>query len=134
MSDYFELVKGYVLDLNLNILNTHPEEELLIVEDSERGIQNLIIDCEDPILLLEQLVIETPQEPGDMYRELLKMNGDLIHGAYMLSEDGKLVLWRDTLQLANLDANELEGSISALSLAMAEHATKLLTYAKASKE
>lgn len=134
MSNYFERVKGYVLDLNLNILNTHPEEELLLVEDVERGIQNLIIDCEDPILIMEQLVLETPKEPGDLFSELLKMNGDLIHGAYMLSEDGKFILWRDTLQLANLDHNELEGSISALSLAMAEHASKLLTYAKASKE
>jgi hypothetical protein len=131
MSNYFEIVQGYVLDLNLNILNTHPDEELLIVEDVERGIQNLIIDCEDPILVLEQVVLQTPADPRDLFERLLKMNGDLIHGAYMLSEDGKLVLWRDTLQLANLDANEIEGSISALSLAMAEHASILLNYAKA---
>lgn len=131
MSDHFDLVKNYVLELNLNILNTHPEEELLIVEDVERGIQNLIIDCEDPIVILEQVVLQTPANPGNLYEQLLKMNGDLIHGAYMLSEDGKLVIWRDTLQLENLDANELQGSISALSLAMAEHARTLLTYAKA---
>jgi hypothetical protein len=36
------------------------------------------------------------------------------------------------LQLANLDLNELEGTIQALSLALAENGTELLEYAKRS--
>jgi len=39
-----------------------------------------------------------------------------------------LVLFRDTLQLENLDKNELEGSIRALGLALAEYSAELLAY------
>jgi len=40
------------------------------------------------------------------------------------------ILFRDTLQLENLDRNELEASIHALSLALAEHSSELINYAK----
>ncbi len=51
-------------------------------------------------------------------------------GAFVLNEDAKLILFRDTLQLENLDRNELEASIHALSLALAEYSLELLSYAK----
>jgi hypothetical protein len=40
----------------------------------------------------------------------------------------RMVLYRDTLQLANLDANEVEGTIEALSLALAEFAGELIEF------
>ena len=48
----------------------------------------------------------------------------------MLDETAGRIFFRDTLQLANLDLNELEGSIRALSLALAEYGSELLTYLK----
>ncbi|RMF61495.1 MAG: molecular chaperone Tir [Calditrichaeota bacterium] len=129
MSDKFELVKNYLLDLDLKIVHEDPEEELVIVEDPENGIQNLIVDCEEPIVILEQVIMEVPQNPGDFFKRLLQMNRTLVHGAFCLDEDGKLVLFRDTLQLENLDLNEMEGSIHALSLALAEYSGELLSYA-----
>ena len=53
-----------------------------------------------------------------------------MHGAFVLDENAARIFYRDTLLLANLDANELEGSIAALSLAMAEHGAELLGYLK----
>jgi hypothetical protein len=49
-----------------------------------------------------------------------------VHGAFTLDEDGGKILFRDTLRLENLDLNEVEGTIEALSLALAEHAAELL--------
>ncbi len=129
MSEKFELVKSYLLDLDLTITKEDEPEELVVVEDEEAGIKNLIVDCEDPILIIEQLIMEVPEVPGDLYRRLLQMNRTLVHGAFVLDEDGKLIIFRDTLQLANLDLNELEGSIGALSLALAENGDELLNYA-----
>jgi hypothetical protein len=54
----------------------------------------------------------------------------LVHGAFVLDEEGTTLLFRDTLQLENLDRNELEGSIDALSLALAEYADELVTFAR----
>jgi len=131
MSAHFDKVTGFLNDLNLKIIETQEDQELVIVEDQENGISNLIVDCEHPILVLEQPVLQTPENPGDLFKRLLQMNNDLVHGAYVLSGDAKLILWRDTLQLDNLDLNELEGSITALSLGLAEHAGELLKFAKA---
>jgi hypothetical protein len=90
----------------------------------------LIIDCEEPLLVLEQLIMKVPSDSGTFFKRLLQMNRTLVHGAFVLDEEGKYLFFRDTLQLENLDVNELEGSIRSLSLAMAEHGSELLKYAK----
>ncbi len=131
MSEKFDLVKDYLAELDLSTTHEDAAEELVVVENEDDGIKNLVVDCEDPILVLEQLIMEVPKDAdGGFYRRLLQMNRTLVHGAFVLDEDGKFVIFRDTLQLANLDLNELEASISALSLAMAEHSNELLDFAK----
>jgi hypothetical protein len=124
----FQTVKSYVQELQLAIVSEDPAQDILIVEDNERGINNLVIDCEEPLLILEQMILDVPAHPGDMFRRLLQMNRTLVHGAFALTEDGKRVLFRDTLRLENLDLNEVQGTIEALSLAMAEHAAELIAF------
>ena len=124
----FDTVKQYLLDLNLSIVDEDTSEELVVVEDEERGLKNLVVDCEDPILIFEQMIMPVPSNPGDMYQRLLQMNRNTVHGAFALDEDGGMVLYRDTLQLTNLDANEVEGTIEALSLALAEFADELIEF------
>ena len=127
MSD-FDTVKQYLLDLNLSSVDEDPGEGLVVVEDEERGLKNLVVDCEDPILIFEQMIMPVPSNPGDMYQRLLKMNRNVVHGAFALDEDGQMVLYRDTLQLANLDVNEVQGTIEALSLALAEFGDDLIAF------
>lgn len=128
MSENLDRVKGYLLDLDLKIVSENEAEELLVVDDEDNGIKHLVIDCEPPIVILEQLIAETPAEPGDLFKRLLQMNNTLVHGAFVLDETGGRIFYRDTLQLANLDLNELEGSIRALSLALGEYGAELLKY------
>ena len=56
MSERFDQVKDYVLELGLVIDQEIPEEEIVIVNDQDLGIQNLVTDCEDDVLVLEQLI------------------------------------------------------------------------------
>ena len=129
MSENLDLVKGYLLDIDLNIVSEDEAEELVVVEDEENGIRNLIIDCEPPIVILEQLIMDAPEVPGEFFKRLLQMNRTMVHGAFVLDdEDGRRVIFRDTLQLENLDRNELEGSIRSLELALAENGAELLEY------
>lgn len=130
MSEYFEKVKVFLVDMGYAISQENAAEELVIVNDEESGVKNLIVDCEDPILILEQMIMKVPKKPGDLFRRLLQMNRTLVHGAFVLDEEGKMVLFRDTLRLENLDQNELEGSIKALGLALAENAEELLSFSK----
>lgn len=124
----FQTVKSYVQELQLAIVREDPAQDILVVEDNERGINNLVIDCEEPLLIFEQMILDVPAHPGDMFRRLLQMNRTLVHGAFALTEDGKRVLFRDTLRLKNLDLNEVQGTIEALSLAMAEYAAELIAF------
>lgn len=130
MSEYFEKVKVFLVDMGYAISQENAGEELVIVNDEESGVKNLIVDCEDPILILEQMIVRVPKKSGDLFRRLLQMNRTLVHGAFVLDEEGKMVLFRDTLRLENLDQNELEGSIKALGLALAENAEELLSFSK----
>jgi hypothetical protein len=128
MSEHLDTVKGYLLDLGVTIAAENEAEELVVIDDEDNGIKQMVIDCEPPIVILEQLIGDVPAEPGDLFTRLLQMNNTLVHGAFVLDETGQRVFYRDTLQLANLDANELDGSIQSLSLALAEYGAELLTY------
>ena len=129
MKEKFELVKRYLNDMDMAIISEDEAEELVVVEDEDSGIKNLIIDCEEPILVLEQMIMKVPENSGPLYKRLLQMNRNLVHGAFVLDENESMILFRDTLQLENLDRNELEASIQALSLALSEYAADLLKYA-----
>jgi hypothetical protein len=129
MSD-FNKVREYVAELGLVIQKEDEQEQMLVVEDEPQGIKSLMIDCEEPIVVLEQLIIALPELKLKTLERLLQINRELVHGAFVLNEDSTQVLFRDTLQLENLDLNELKGSINALSLGLAEHAGELIAFAK----
>lgn len=130
MSENLQKVKDYLNELGFPVSSENVEEELVVIDDEEKGIKNLIIDCEAPILILEQVIMEVPQKTDQFFKRLLQINRTLVHGALVLDETGKTVLFRDTLQLENLDKNELEGSIGALSLALAENANEFIAFSK----
>lgn len=125
----FATVKEYVLELGFAIAEEIPEEEIIIVNDEERGVQNLVVDCEDTVLVIEQLIIKVAAEAAAAHKRILQMNRDLIFGAFVLNEEGDGLLYRNTLALENLDLNELESTINSLGLGLAEHGEELLGFA-----
>ena len=128
---HFENVKNYILELGYSITSEDEKEELVVIDDESEGIKHLVIDCEDPILILEQFIFNTNGKLSDaILLRLLQMNRSLVHGAFAIDDAGEKVIFRDTLQLENLDLNELEGSIHALSRAMAEHGEELVKFAR----
>ena len=129
MADNFERVKEYVLDLGFSIDEEIPEEEIVIINDEDRGIHRLVIDCEEDLVVLEQLILKFEGDvQAAVYRRLLQMNRSLVFGAFVLNEDGDVLLYRNTLALDNLDLNELETTINALSLGLAENGDELLGF------
>ena len=129
MSERFEQVKEFVLELGLAIDQEIPEDEIVIVNDQERGIQNLVIDCEDDVLVMEQLIMEAGHiAKPEIFKRILQMNRELVYGAFVLNEEGDTLIYRNTLALENLDLNELESTINALSLGLAENGAELLEF------
>ncbi len=130
MPGNFDKVKGYLLDMGVEITVEDRDAELVVANKPDSGIANLVVDCEEPILVMEQPIMPLPKDRETVLTELMKMNRFLVHGAFVLDAEGKMVLWRDTLQLANLDRNELESSVKALVLGLAEYGSDLLRLSK----
>lgn len=129
MLNYFEKVKNYLLDLEHDIVSEDAGEGMLIVTNQSKGLMNTMLDCEGEILVIEQHIIDLAPEKTEAYKRLLQINREVVHGAFVLNEDATKLLFRDTLQLANLDANELEGSLNALTIALVENTDELLDWA-----
>lgn len=126
--NYFQKIKEYLVDLDYVIKVEDEENGLFVIEREEEGIYNLILDCDDPILIMEQFLFEVKNETPDLYKSLLIKNRDIVHGAFVL--DNNKVSFRDTLQIENLDRNEIEGSINSLSLLMTEYNRELIAFSK----
>ena len=75
-----------------------------------------MLGCADPILIMEQFILELSHESTEIYKSLLKKNRDIIHGAFVLDDSYRKVIFRDTLELENLDRNELEATLNSLGL------------------
>jgi hypothetical protein len=129
MENNFNKVKNYLLDLEYNVVSEDTAEELVVVEKEEVGIKNLILDCEDSILVVELLLFEISSDNLAMFKEFLMMNRNIIHGAIALDESGTKVIFRDTLQLENLDLNEIQATLNSLEVFLSENATKLINFA-----
>ncbi|MBF0301326.1 MAG: molecular chaperone Tir [Oligoflexia bacterium] len=128
--DCFLKVKNYVLGLNVDIVKEDRENKVLILLDESRGIKNLLLSISEPLLIIEQIIFENKKDNVLIFKRLLQMNRQLVHGAFVIDDEGKYVIFRDTLQVKNLDLNELEASINALHLGLAEYGNELLKFAK----
>lgn len=130
MTTAFDKVCDFSQRLGLALLTEDREQQLLVAEAPEQGIHHLVLDCEDDILVIEQLIAEFKVIAADDLVCLLQANRNLVHGALCLDEAGKRLLFRDTLALENLDFNELQSSVNALSLMLAEYAGLFIDMAK----
>ncbi len=97
-----------------------------VINDEERGVENLIVVHEDPVIIFRLKVTDLP--PGDhcaLYAELLRLNGtDLLHGAYALEGDSVVLI--NTLLSETIDIEEFQATLDAISLSVAEHYERLL--------
>ncbi|MGY8953290.1 MAG: YbjN domain-containing protein [Flavobacteriales bacterium] len=130
MEDSYSKVKNYVLDLGYTISSEIEEDQILIIKDESSGIKNCAIGCAEPILIVEQYLMDLNNGSKEVFQSLLMKNRDIIHGAFVLDESGKKLIFRDTLQIANLDLNELEGTLNSLSLLLSEYSDELINFSK----
>ena len=127
---HFDKVKEYLLELDYSIVKEDRENEVFIIESLEDGIQNVLIGIADPILIIEQYLFDLTANVGEVAKELLVKNRDIVHGAFVMDEEGTKVIFRDTLQVESLDLNELEGTLTSLSLLLSEYTDEIIQFSK----
>jgi len=128
--NYTETIKQYLVELDYTITHEKEDEGILIIEKEEYGVKNLVIGITPPVLILEQYIFKIDQPSAEIFQSLLIKNRDIIHGAFVLDDTGKKVIFRDTLQIETLDIEELEASLNSLSLLMSEYANEIIKFSK----
>lgn len=131
MENSFQKVKDYLAELGFDISEESESEGLIIVNKEMEGVNNLVMGFADPILIIEQFLLELKHPSEEIFRRLLVKNRDIIHGSFALDDSGTKVLFRDTLQLENLDLNELEASLNSLGMLLSEYSEEIIEFSKA---
>ncbi len=98
------------------------------VESTENNVDNIIMSYEDPILLIRVNLMTVPGVDRErFYERLLKLNAtEIPHGAFGIDNDVVVVV--DTLQVENLDRNELQASIDSIGYTVAQYYSELKEY------
>lgn len=127
---YFITIKGYLLELGFDICHADERESVFVVDKPELAIKNLVIGCGDPLLIMEQYLLDLPAPSLEVYQRLLQKNRDIIHGAFALDDTGRKLIFRDTLQIETLDLAELEACFNSLGLLLSEFSEELISFSK----
>lgn len=127
---YFTLLRTYLLELGFDVHHQDEAANLLVVSRPEVGIHHLVLGCGEPLLIMEQYLLELPAPNCAVYQRLLQKNRDIIHGAFVLDESGRKVIYRDTLQLDFLDRAALEAVLNSLALVLSEFGDELIEFSK----
>jgi len=130
MQNYYQLVKDYLLEINYDITHESITDNIIMVDKESNGIKNLILGIATPILIIEQHIFNIKNQNEEVFKSLLQKNRDIVHGAFVLDETGEKVIFRDTLQIENLDLNELEASLNSLGLLLSEYSDQIINFSK----
>jgi hypothetical protein len=91
------------------------------------GVENMIIAFRDPVLVFRVKVLPLPKDDKqkvELYETVLGFNAkEMVHGAYGI--EGESLVITDALQLENLDFNEFQATVDDITLAVADHYTRL---------
>ena len=123
-------IEGYLINSSI----THEEigDNIWLINDTEKGLGNVIVFSEDSLVTIRAKVMELPREHRpELFEDLLRLNADMVHGAYAIEEDHIILL--DTLEYDTMDFEEFQASLDAIGLALAQHYPKLPKY-RESKE
>ena len=104
------------------------EDGIWRVESADNNVDNIIVSFADPLLLFRINLMKVPTDSREaFYERLLKLNAvEIPHGAFGIEDDNVVLI--DTLQLENLDRNELQASIDSLGFTVAQYYAELKSY------
>jgi len=64
MTTPFETVKQYLQQLPVTVVSEDADDQLVVVEAPRQGVHHLVLDCEDDILVIEQVIADFRAAPA----------------------------------------------------------------------
>jgi hypothetical protein len=114
-----EKIEGYLIKLSM----TYEEvgDNIWLITDEEKGLGHVVVFSEESLLTVRAKIMEVPDDNlQQFYEQLLTLNAtDMVHGAYALENNNVVII--DTLELETMDIEELQASLDAIGLAVAQH-------------
>lgn len=126
--NYLEKVQEYIRRSGYEVLYQNEQTGILKISNENDGISQVILGVVPPILIIECFLFSIQRDDWEMYKALLQKNRDMLHGAFVLNEEGNKILYRYTIQIENLDYNEFEAALNSLSLLLHEYSETLLSF------
>ena len=71
-NDYFPKIQGYLLELGFEIHHVDEDSNLLVVSRPELGIDHMVLGCGEPLLIMEQYLLDLPAPSCEIYQRLQK--------------------------------------------------------------
>ncbi len=109
-------------------------EGLWLIHDEADYIDNIVLIHNEPVITFRVKLMEAPSANRiELFTRLLELNATaMVAGAFGLEDEAVVIV--DTLQSENLDFNEFQGALDAITLAIREHYEELRTYAEDKEE
>ena len=119
-------LESYMMELGLSF--EEKNKNVWIVFGEDKGLENVIVMVDDPIVIIRVKVMELPKKDrAALFEKLLRLNAtDMVHGAYAL--EGESIILINTLLAETMDLEEFQASFDALGLALAQHYEVLAKY------
>ena len=118
-------VEGYLINLSLTYDTV--DDNVWHINDEEKGLGHVIVFAQDSLVTIRAKVMELPsRDRAAFLEELLRLNIDMVHGAYALEDNNVILI--DTLEEGSMDLEEFQASLDAIGLALAQHYPRLSQY------
>ena len=113
--------------INLQLIYEEVGENMWLISDDENNVGYVVVYAEEELVTLRAKVMEIPSENRESYfEELLRLNAEMVHGAYAIEEDSVILI--DSLVAPTMDLEEFQASLDSTGLALAQHYPRLAKY------
>lgn len=120
-----EKVEGFFITLDL--ASKEVGESMWVVSDEANGLSSVVVYAGDDSVTIRATVMEIPaSEREPFYEELLRLNAEMVRGAYALEQNSVILI--DSLELPSLDLERFQASLESMGLALAQHYARLARY------
>ena len=120
-------IEQYLIDLMLSYRQL--DTNLWLLEDEEHTLQGVAVMQAEPLVIVRAEIMDVPKNNVlELFTKLLELNAtDLIHGAYALEGNQKVVLL-DALEYDTIDLGDLRAVLDSFSFALTQHYPILSKY------
>jgi len=120
-----EKLEGFFI--NLELVYEEVGDDMWLITDEENGLRSIVVYVQDDLVTIRAKVMDVPVENREAcYEELLRLNAEMVHGAYAIEEDSVILI--DSMEAPTMDLEEFQASLDSTGLALAQHYSRLAKY------